>query len=290
MDEKETSPWFNAVEWAVFEYTEMPDPVSTGFTNIDRLHLGGLVPGLHMLMGEPGAGKSAISIQMAVRCSMQGCGAAIVSLEMMPQETWLRAASLWSCYDRAMSFNWSDARSAARGLRGLTIDERSGVDSVLHASRGMAELPLYISHPESPDVESITGLMEDASKMGVRLVVIDYLQLVSAPGEREHERVGAAVNALAATAIQNSQAVVCISAMNRDSLKGPASMHSGAGSSLIEYAAQSVSLIYRDHEDPRVTNGGTYVHMKVFKNRNGMVTDEPLTFVYYPKCNLFQEQ
>ena len=55
----------------------------TGFTLLDRELGGALAPGVHVLHGTPGAGKTAFALQIAAQCQ---CPALFVTCEMAPAE------------------------------------------------------------------------------------------------------------------------------------------------------------------------------------------------------------
>jgi DNA repair protein RadA/Sms len=73
--------------------TAVPSP--TGVDEIDRVLGGGLVPGgVTLLGGEPGVGKSTLTLQLAVAVAGQGAGALVVAGEEAPTQIAARAGRL----------------------------------------------------------------------------------------------------------------------------------------------------------------------------------------------------
>lgn len=286
MDE-EKSVWFDAVDWCATDYLSMPDPVPTGLGGLDHCLGGGMRPGLYTVLGRPGEGKSALALSIATCSVSRMVGAVIVSLEMPAHDVWLRMASAWCTQQKDYpNFLWSDAQNSGR----ITVDYggehlASGQDPVITAATKMQGLPLMISEPEEPTIDAVVSLLRMGKASGARMGVVDYLQLIDVPGvEREHERVSAAVRALAQVARELELPIILVAAMNRDGMTGTASMHSAAGSSLVEYASTCVMTYMRDKTaaDPA---GTRTMLLNIEKNRSGMVTDEPLRLRYWPAFN-----
>src|SRR5262245_6513362 len=62
----------------------------TGLATLDQQLGGALAPGLHILHGQPGIGKTAFGLQVAASC---GCPALYLTLEMSPLELLRRIAA-----------------------------------------------------------------------------------------------------------------------------------------------------------------------------------------------------
>lgn len=297
MEEEERGAWFDALEWTRTGYLDLPDPVPTGIPSLDHHLVDGMRPGVYTILGRPGEGKSALALMVAATAAVRGDCAAVLSLEMPAHDAWLRAASAWSCTvgeDVCPSFSWSASQQSARisveyGGKSLS----SGGDPVITAARVMAarRVPLLVAEPESPTIDEVLGLLAEAKARGARLAVVDYLQLVDVPGvEREYERVSAAMRALALFAREEELPVLLVAAMNREGLTGGASMHSAAGSSLVEYASTCVMTYVRDKEAEATDPPGTRTMLlNIEKNRCGMVTMQPIRLRYWPAFNWVQE-
>ena len=55
-----------AADYALGDYALESAPVATGIPGLDRVLGGGLRPGVTVIGGEPGAGKSALGLQVAL--------------------------------------------------------------------------------------------------------------------------------------------------------------------------------------------------------------------------------
>ena len=95
----------------------------TGITAIDREMGGALCPGVHIVHGQPGAGKTAFTLQVATSC---GCPCLYVTCEMAPLELLRRHT----------------ARVTRTFLGRLKNGELTPLDSLLLARRACTEAPL----------------------------------------------------------------------------------------------------------------------------------------------------
>lgn len=70
-------------------------PVPLGFSEVDSVLGGGLVPGsVTLLSGEPGIGKSTLSLQIAMHAAAPGAGVVLVTGEEAPEQVAARGARL----------------------------------------------------------------------------------------------------------------------------------------------------------------------------------------------------
>lgn len=293
--EAEASPWFDALDWCASDYLSQPPSVPSGIAPLDSALVGGFRQGVYTVLGRPGEGKSALALAIVERTVSAGVPAAVLSLEMSAADAWLRVASAWSVrhkdQDGCRQFTWSSVwqQSAITvGYGGGRIS--SGADAIITAARSMAKAkaPLMIAEPE-PDLDRVVQLLQASRDAGAALAVVDYLQLIDVPGiEREHERVSVAMRALATTSKELRMPVLLVAAMNREGLTGAATMHSAAGSSLVEYASSCVMTYVRD-KDADCAPGTRRMLLNVEKNRNGMVTEEPIGLTYWPGFNWIEE-
>ena len=217
----------------------------------------------------------------------------IISLEMPAHDAWLRCASAYSMHNESTpTFSWSSSKMHSD----VTVEYggpnlSSGGDPIITAARVMAEnkVPLMIAEPSSPDISTVCDLLVRASDAGARVAVLDYMQLVDTPGiDREHERIGTVMRSIVNVAKTCNLGIINIAAMNREGLTGTPSMHSAAGSSLIEYASTCVMTYTRSANDNN-TDGSRSMLLDIQKNRNGMVTLSPINIKYWPAFNWVEE-
>ncbi len=268
-------------------YLYAPPPVKTGIAPIDVL-AGGIFPGVALIGGEPGAGKSAMALQIAANAAAAGRGVLYVSLEMDYAQCVARVLSCASAsVDGLVPFAWSSIHATARaararferGRREGRADEvarelQSGGDAVITAARwakdNMPGLAICADGTAST-LEGFTGVACEAVRNGAGLVVLDYLQLLTADGQSDYERVGAASRALTALATQTGVPFVVLSSLSREGVKS-LDMHAFRGSGQIEYDADLALLLTR--------GGGGGVELRAVKSRHGGAGQDPypLTF------------
>lgn len=150
------------------------DPVPTGFVDLDRLMNGGLRPGQLVIVGaRPGCGKTTVCLDMMRHAAIrEGKTALMFSLEMSTTEVSQRVLS---------------AESRVPFVRmqrnELTADDwQAMTDTVQRIDRA----PLLIS--DDPQM-TMTSIMAKARRLAQQhdlgLIVVDYLQLLTAGGKTE---------------------------------------------------------------------------------------------------------
>lgn len=96
----------------IYEFEHPPKIIPTNFPKLDEYLSGGLSAGAHVLMANPGCGKSALAIQMAILAALNGEKALYLSVEMTRQQ----------CLARCCSFiakaNWKTLKPASTHSNG----------------------------------------------------------------------------------------------------------------------------------------------------------------------------
>ena len=179
--------------------------VPTGFTDLDRL-LNGLQPGqLIVVAGRPGLGKSTVSMDFARHAAVRfNLASAIFSLEMSKVEIVMRLLS-------------AEARVPLHVLRSGQLSD----DDWTKLARRMGEIseaPIFVD-----DTPNMT-LMEIRAKArrlkqrhDLRMIVVDYLQLMSAPKrvESRQQEVAELSRGLKLLAKEVECPVIAVSQLNR---------------------------------------------------------------------------
>lgn len=251
--------------------------VRTGFKSLDDT-TGGLQPSdLIILAARPSVGKTAFVMNIARNAAVDfGQPVAIFSLEMpsvqlatrlMIGETGLDAAKL-------------------KGGVPLTMQERAQLEERL---KGLAKAPLYIDDtPSLPIYEFRSKAKRLVAQKGVKLIIVDYLQLMQGPkelrGMREQE-VAAISRTLKATAKELQVPIIALSQLSRNAVQRQGSNNRPQLSDLresgsIEQDADMVMFIHRlDYqgmsENPE-DKGKT--QLIIAKHRNGEVGEIDLLF------------
>src|SRR5690606_12052852 len=215
-----------------------------GYTELDDL-LNGFSPGLYILAARPKMGKTTLAQNIAEYVTLQGGKAvAVFSMEMTKEAMAKRMLS---------SIGDVDADRLRRG----TLDDADWA-MVSDAMRRLRGAQVFLSRPQNARVEHIIA---QAKRLHARnplgLIVVDYLQLIVAPGNNRAQDLGDVTRALVLMSHEIGVPVLLLSQLNRkledrpDKRPIPADLRdSGA----IEQDADAVIFIYRDewyHPDSR---------------------------------------
>jgi replicative DNA helicase len=238
--------------------------VPTGFADLDSL-TNGLHPGqMVILAARPAIGKSTLGLDLARSCSIKnGMASVIFSLEMGRNEITMRLLS-------------AEARVALHHMRSGTMTD----DDWARLARRMGEVsaaPLFID--DSPNM----SMMEIRAKCrrlkqrhDLRLVVVDYLQLMSHGGSRRAEsrqqEVSELSRSLKLLAKELEVPIIAIAQLNR----GPEQrtdkrpmMSDLRESGSLEQDADVVILLHREDAYERESPRAGEADLIVAKHRNG---------------------
>jgi replicative DNA helicase len=228
----------------------------TGLPKVDAELGGAFAPGLHVLHGAPGSGKTAWTLQTAGEC---GTPALYVSAEMGSLELLRRvtARTTGTFLGRLKSGELPPEESLGLVRRAVAAvpDLR-----IVDATRAYAS-PEWIRQQALPIVESGSRL----------LLVIDSLHSWSesaGDGLGEYELLNESLAALRRLAHSLDCPILVVCERNRASMK-TGGMNAGAGSRRIEYGAESVLDLHRDEDAKPDAWGKVPVTLKFAKNRNG---------------------
>lgn len=195
-------------------YSELKDDnaggkVKLGFPRLDSM-LGGLRPGsLNILAARPSMGKSALAINMAANVAANQYPVAIFSLEMSKQEI----------ATRLMSSSMNKPVSEIIYSHKMSDSDRKQIDRALQI---LSDFPIFID--DNSDTNPITmktkltQLFADEKKRP-RLVIIDYLQLMTMPagsgGKSRNEEVTAISRSLKLLAKDFNIPFIALSQLSR---------------------------------------------------------------------------
>ena len=248
----------------------------TAFPKLDEALGGCLAPGLHILHGVPGSGKTAFALQVAATC---GCPAVFVTCEMAPLELLRRLA----------------ARETSTYLGRFKSGELTPAESLEKARRAAAAAPDFwfldatVCYPYRADIEAVaTAARGDGRYV---LIVVDSVHswAQGAPGElTEYESLNAHLQMLNDLALALNAPVLAVAERNRQSMnKG--GMSAGAGTRKLEYEAGTVMDLDKDKdatEDPITRE--VPIKLKIAKNRNG-ATGKPIPLRFHGALQTFNE-
>ena len=254
--------------------------VPTGFPDLDKMTTGLHGSEMIVIAARPSMGKTSLAMNIAEHVAMdKNMPVGVFSLEMSAESLVLRMLC-------------SRAKVNLRNVREGFLAERDFPKLTTAASK-MAKTPLVIDDTAGL---SILQLRAKARRMwqqhGIKLFVIDYLQLLKSTAARADNRqqeIADISNGIKALAKELNVPVIVLAQLNRELEK----RESGAAPKLsdlresgaIEQDADLVGMLYRpkiDTEDDGAEAGdheGVPVNLLIAKQRNGPTGDVNLTFL-----------
>ena len=249
-------------------------------TSIEALDLAttGIRPGeLWLVAGRTGDGKTALALQIAAANCRSGIPTGLFSIEMSKDDLLQR---LWS-HEGRIPFQ------SIRNPRRIVPEMRARI------KQAMIEVgvwPLFVVEDGSLSIQRLTAkakLMIRQEK--IRLLIVDYLQLVSAPAKDERERLTKISNQLRALAKETGVPIVAISQLNRPrdgNQNARPNKFSLKESGNLENDAHVILLTYRPVDDYGQPTGED--ELIIAKQRHGPVSNERVFFE--PKTLTFHER
>jgi replicative DNA helicase len=249
--------------------------LQTGIGQVDEA-LKGMRPGeLIILAARPSQGKSVLAHQVATHNALQGNGTILFSLEMSEDEL----------ADRHLS---AHARIPYGKIRAAHLTERDLERIVSEATGWATDTPPLVVCDRAPltiaDLHSEAARWRRRLPTAVKLIVVDYLQLLSArPADRfanRYEQVSEISRSLKMLAKQLAIPVLAVAQLSREAERRPdkrPQLSDLRDSGALEQDANTVLLLYRaERYDHNAKPGLTEVI--VAKARNAECTTIELEF------------
>ena len=291
--------------------TKEEKPVPLPWPALSEVVGGGLWPGLTVLVGGTGTGKSQLALQVAVHAAREGCPVLYIGLELGPIDVIARLVAL---LDQQKRYHWSGMYRGEleREDGGGTGPEDLGnvYDSV---REGLSKLPIHLEFggpygwhykllPERVGAlcAHYQPLLRDGEGNPLRppLVVLDFLQVVASPPESMREdlrhRIQQAAYAGRAVAREHDAAVLLLSSTARAHYNTLIIGEDGGGTPLSEVQTNPAQFIGMGKESGEIeygadtlitmlrepSNGATWrkVHLAVAKVRAGKPSHVELEF------------
>jgi replicative DNA helicase len=206
---------------------------ATGFREIDAR--GGFMPSdLVVIAAESSQGKTSFAIDVAVNAAKSGVPVAVYSLEMQKAQLAARIVSAETKVNSRLIMN-----ERLNGNETKRIDEAMGA---------MWNLPIYFDDNSTISVGKIySSIRQMARKKGVKVAVIDYLQILSTNQRLQNLETfyGEVSRNLKNLAKELNICVVLLSQLSRDMNTPEPSLSRLRGSGQINEAADMTFLIYR---------------------------------------------
>ncbi len=252
--------------------------VPSGFMTLDKITLGWQPSDLIIIAARPSVGKTAFVLNVARNAAVDfNMPVAFFSLEM-------------PAIQLAKRMMTTETRLSADKIKGGEKLEPYEWEQLEVQLKNLIKAPLYIDDtPSLPVMEFRSKVKKLVKQKGVRLIIVDYLQLMQGPAElrgmREQE-VAAISRTLKATAKEMNVPIIALSQLSRQSEQRTGSNKRPQLSDLresgsIEQDADMVIFIHRyDYqglsEDPE-DEGRTQII--IAKHRNGAIADIDMKFI-----------
>lgn len=253
--------YYDRIEY-LYDHRDEPLGVPTGFIDLDRL-LGGLQSSdLILIAARPSVGKTSLGISVARHAANLGQHVAVFSLEMSSEQVVQRMVAAETGID-SQRLRQGDLREQEWPL-------------FVQATGRLSDLPLYID--DTPSI-SVLQMRTKARRLyaehGIDLILVDYLQLMTAGDMRSESRVQEVSyisRSLKGLARELDVPLVAISQLSRAveqrSDKRPILADLRASGSL-EQDADVVMFIYRDELYNTESERPHIADIIIAKHRNG---------------------
>jgi replicative DNA helicase len=247
--------------------TYVPDVVKTHLGRLDEM-LGnrGIAAGEVLTLAAPtSCGKSALALYIASQSvSKDNTSCAVFSLEMPQKQLTKRLLQVIS------------------GVNMMTILDNTANDSekkrVHEATQKLYnDMPIFTSHSVKSADDLVSQTRQFVQKNGVKLVIIDYLQLIPFSSKMgKAEGIASISHKIKQMALDLNIAVILLAQVNREGAKrGPLELYDLKDSGDIENDADVVLLMYpskgsvEESKDTDHKGAFTSLNYKLAKNREG---------------------
>lgn len=239
--------------------------IKSGFKDLDRITGGFKKKELIIIAGRPGMGKTALALQIAKNTAEKN-GVGLFSCEMS---------------DESLARRYLSSVSGKSNVELLSGE--CNIESLLSVSEKLLTLGIYID--DSSNI-SVVELRAKTRKLllryQIKLVVVDYLQLMKGEGQSREQEVSYISRGLKAIAKDLDIPVIALSQINRESEgrkdKRP-QLSDLRESGAIEQDADMVLLVYRPayykianifSNNIEISTDGLMI-VDIAKNRNGAI-------------------
>jgi replicative DNA helicase len=242
-----------------------PTGICTGLVDLDALTSGFQETEFTIIAGRPSDGKSSLASQIAEHIAVElRIPTQIFSLEMSDTLQMERMISSRAKVNLRKPFLQRD------------------FDNISHASAKISNSPLYFVDRPGISIAEIKNLVRNAvNKHGVKVVVVDYIGLVSAGGQKDSRtlEIGAITSGLKQLAMELKIHVIGISQLNRGNVQDGKNrkpvLSDLRESGNLEQDADNVLLIWNpnkkdEEEEQQWQSDAPYeVRLIIAKQRNG---------------------
>ncbi len=245
--------------------------LSTGFKDLDDITTGLHPSDFIILASRPSMGKTSLALNIIRNVAVENKEpVAFFSIEMSKDQIVLR-------------FMCMEARVSIAKARGARLNNND-MEKLMHASQKLENAPIFIDDTSGINLLELKAKARRIKReQGVKLIVIDYLQLINVPNQenrqqevslisRELKGLARELNIPVLALAQLSRAVV-----RREDKKPQLSDLRESGS--LEQDADLVLMLHRPHKEERINDDAEDVKLIIAKQRNGPIGEIDLVFI-----------
>ena len=226
--------------------------IPSGMPELDKI-IGGFVAGeLTILGARPSIGKSVVGAEIAQRIAEAGRQVLFVSLEMTNEQLGQRFAS------RKAGISLND-------LRDCKVDTVK-IARLRQAACEIREIGLHLWSQPNTSLQSLRAAASICrAQHGLDIVVVDYLGLLSHPGEKTYERITQISRGLKLMAMELDVPFLVLVQLNRNADGKQPTLADIRDSGAIEQDADLVMFLHRERRDSKEAL------LDIAKFRNGAI-------------------
>lgn len=229
----------------------------------------GLQPGLNIIAGRPGAGKTTIEQNICVSLSDQGIPTARATLDMNHQRVLARMVSQKACVSLP---------KLNSGFGGEV-----NFESVSEAIRVIGKYPMYIKEATTDLRSLVTWIRMLRMQKGIELASIDFLQLVrvSHTGTRgwdDNRTISYVTQSFKELSFELGIPIIGLSQFNRqnDRDNRPPKLSDMRGSGSLEQDASVVIFSFKEQKVPEKDDGSRAHWVELAKQQDGKTAKLPM--------------
>lgn len=236
------------------------DAIATGLADLDRLTAGGGRPGeLWVLGARPSMGKTAFVLSLS-----RHVGRTDNVLLLTMEDSSMSAAARYVA--AAGDVNLADLRNPAGAPQSMWAGVTQGIDDLSRLRIRVDDQPALSMAAVRRKVQQVTHRHGP-----LRLLVVDYLQMMDGDGENRNRELGQIAYGLQALAKKTGCWVLLLSQLSREADKrsGPPQMGDLRDSGDIEAAARCICMLYREYVRKPTEANKHWAQLHVCKQSNG---------------------
>jgi replicative DNA helicase len=212
--------------------------INTGLRQLNNMLAGWQNGELYVIAARPGMGKTALALHFAEHAALNGAAVLFFSLEMADYKLTDRMIIGRSGIESA-KYHHADVNNLDR-------------DNLINQAGAIANMPIYFDEQSGIDIDYISATSRIAArKKDIRMIIIDYLQLIDMkerPGQTRDQAIGNVTRKLKQISKELNVPILLLSQLNR-TVEGRADKEPNLSdlreSGNIEQDADVVLMLYR---------------------------------------------